>query len=75
MSESRLPTIQPSDDADTLVIALVKKHERYVFLYTAESKAEVLRTIGRFAADPDLEFTWWDAAMVSKKVRQLAGTE
>ena len=41
---------------DINVLALVKGAERYVFL--------------RFASNPDLSFTWYDAAVLSQKIRQ-----
>lgn len=53
------------------VLALVKDSERYVFLYDEESCDELLQTLGRFAADKDLTFTWYDAAVLSQKVRRL----
>lgn len=53
------------------VIALVKDTERYVFLYDDDSPATLLQTLGRFAADKDLSFTWYDAAVLSQKVRKL----
>jgi hypothetical protein len=52
------------------VLALVKGEERYVFLYTDEARAETLRTLGRFASNPELSFTWFDAAVLSQKVRK-----
>ena len=55
---------------DINVLALVKGSERYVFLYDDESRAETLRTLGRFASNPELSFTWYDAAVLSQKIRQ-----
>ena len=52
------------------VLALVKKNERYVFLYDDESREETLRTLGRYASNPELSFTWYDAAVLSQKIRQ-----
>ena len=57
------------------VLALVKGEERYVFLYNDESRAETLRTLGRFASNPELSFTWYDAAVLSQKVRQVESEE
>ncbi|MFM8634763.1 MAG: hypothetical protein ACKOEX_08135 [Planctomycetia bacterium] len=57
----------PSRDIN--VIALVKGGERYVFLYDDDSRAEALRTLGRYAANPDLSFSWYDAATLGQKVR------
>ena len=59
-------------EQDINVLALVKGEERYVFLYDDASKAETLRTLGRFASDPELSMTWYDAAVLSQKVRQTA---
>lgn len=55
---------------DINVLALVKGNERYVFLYDDASRAETLRTLGRFASNPELSFTWYDAAVLSQKIRQ-----
>lgn len=57
------------------VIALVKESERYIFLYDNESTSTLLQTLGRFAGDTDLSFTWYDAAVLSQRVRHLARQE
>lgn len=57
---------------DINVLALVKGAERYVFLYDDASRAETLRVLGRYASNPDLSFTWYDAAVLSQKIRQEA---
>ena len=49
---------------DINVLALVKGAERYVFLYDDASRAETLRTLGRYASNPELSFTWYDAAVL-----------
>lgn len=53
------------------VLALVKDSERYVFLYDDDSPSALLQTLGRYAADESLNFTWYDAAVLSQKVRRL----
>lgn len=58
----------PSRDIN--VIALVKGGERYVFLYDDDSREETLRALGRFAADPELSFSWYDASVLGDKVRR-----
>jgi hypothetical protein len=55
---------------DINVLALVKGDERYVFLYDDSSRAETLRVLGRYASNPQLSFTWYDAAVLSQKIRQ-----
>lgn len=54
---------------DINVLAMAKGEERYLFLFNDETRAELLRTLGRFASDPDLSFTWHDAAVLSQKIR------
>jgi len=53
------------------VLALVKDGERFVFLYDESSIASLLQTLGKYAADPELSFSWYDAAVLSQKVRRL----
>ena len=55
----------------TNVLALVKESERYIFLYDDDSPAELLQTLGKYAADKEMSFTWYDAAILSQKVRRL----
>ena len=57
---------------DINVLALVKGDERYIFLYDDDNRAETLRTLGRYASNPELSFTWYDAAVLSQKIRQTA---
>ena len=51
------------------VLALVKGEERYVFMFSDQRRAEALRTLGRYASNPELSFTWYDAAVLSQKIR------
>ncbi|MCA9040479.1 MAG: hypothetical protein KDA65_09045 [Planctomycetaceae bacterium] len=53
------------------VIALVKESERYIFLYDDSSPQVLLEQLGKKAADPELNFTWYDAAILSQKVRRV----
>ena len=55
---------------DINVLALVKGVERYIFLFDDDQKAECLRTLGRYATNPELSFNWYDAAILSQKIRQ-----
>jgi hypothetical protein len=57
---------------DINVLALVKGKERYIFLYDDDNRAETLRTLGRYASNQELSFTWYDAAVLSQKIRQTA---
>jgi len=55
------------------VLALVKGSERFVFLYDDDSPAALMTTLGRYAADEELSFSWYDAAVLSQKVRRMQG--
>lgn len=55
---------------DTNVLALVKGDERYILLFSDDNRAEALRTLGRWASNPDLSFTWYDAAVLSQRIRK-----
>lgn len=43
--------------------------DRYVFLWDDAYRADLMNTLGRYASDRDLSFTWYDAAVVAKAVR------
>jgi len=60
----------PRDDPETYVIALVKGSERYVWIFDEAHAAEALRSVGRLASNPELSFTWYDAAVLSQRIRQ-----
>jgi len=52
------------------VLAFVKGKERYLFLYDNAGAAEILRILGRYASSEDFSFTWYDAAVLSQKIRK-----
>ena len=70
LSDNTAPQGQAAVNQDINVLALVKGEERYVFLYTEANRAETLRVLGRYASNPELSFTWYDAAVLSQKIRQ-----
>ena len=55
---------------DINVLALIKGKERYIILYDDSQRAEALRMLGRHASNPELSFSWYDAAVLSQKIRQ-----
>ncbi len=54
------------------VVALVRGEEQYIFMFDNANRTETLRMLGRYAADPELSMTWYDAAVLSQKVREMA---
>lgn len=53
------------------VIHLAKQESRYTFLFQDQDLPTFLQVLGRYAADPEYDFTWYDAAVLSQKARQL----
>ena len=69
-SPRSLPHGDPAVNDDINVLALIKGKERYIFLYDDSQRAETLRMLGRHASNPELSFSWYDAAVLSQKIRQ-----
>ena len=56
--------------APTNVLCLVRGQERYVWMYDDGRERDVVRQLGKAAANPELSLTWKDAAMLSVKLRE-----
>ena len=54
------------------VLALVKGNERFVFVYDDDSRATLIDDFRARAADPTVNFTWFDAAVLTDKAREQA---
>jgi hypothetical protein len=52
-------------------VGFLKSGHRYWFFFDDVSLPAVLQTLGRMAADPELEFSWYDAAVLTQKLRRL----
>ena len=46
-------------------------HKNQLFEFDATTRDVVLKRIGQLAADPNVDFTWHDAAIVSQQIRHL----
>lgn len=57
------------------ILVLVKGNERYVFVFGDQDHKKVHRQFGRMASNPKLSFSWFDAALLSERVRALARKE
>lgn len=53
------------------VLALIKGKEKYVFLYKDVYKNELLRLFARYASNNELSFTWYDAAFLSNRLKDI----
>lgn len=59
------------DSGSIHVFALAKGAERYVILTDSAGRNDALRTLGRWASDPEMRFTWYDAAVIAQKIRAM----
>lgn len=62
----------PGTRTDVLYIEMQKCGERYIILYEdSDTKvAEALKQLGRWAANAELSFSWYDAAVMGQKIRK-----
>lgn len=51
-------------------VTLIKGKEKYIYLFDNAHRAHALRMLGRHASNPELSFSWYDAAMLCTKMRQ-----
>lgn len=54
------------------VLALIKGEERFVYIYDDESRQSLIEALRSQAANPNLSFSWFDAAVLTEKAREQA---
>ena len=54
------------------VLCLIKGHERYVILYHDNEQDKAVAAAAGYADNPDLAFTWYDAAVLEDEIRTTA---
>ena len=54
------------------VVAIIRGNEQYVILYRDGLEADVVRQLGVWASEPELEFTWFNAAKAAREIREKA---
>ena len=54
------------------VLALIKGDERFIFVYDDDSKDTLIEDIRNQAADPAVALNWFDAAVLTERVRNPA---
>jgi hypothetical protein len=54
------------------VLALIKGDERFIFVYDDESQDALIDDIRHKAADPAVSLNWFDAAVLTERVRNPA---
>jgi hypothetical protein len=58
-------------DRHTMVAVFTKGQERYVWVFPADQLVEACRSLGRFAANPELSLTWCDAADIADSMNRV----
>jgi len=58
------------DDGITILARVTSTGERYIFIFDDDNRRSIRQRLGQMAIDPDLSFTWVDAAMVSNRMRK-----
>lgn len=58
--------------SDCALMIYQKNDENYALLYERMDPASALRTLGRWAMDSELAFSWYDAALLAHQVRRIA---
>lgn len=61
--------MQSESNEELNVLAIVKDGHRHIFLYRDGQETDALRALGRAAADPETNFSWYDASVLGQKVR------
>jgi hypothetical protein len=54
------------------VLALIKGDERYIFVYDDDSREALIDDIRDKATDPTIAISWFDAAVLTERVRNAA---
>jgi hypothetical protein len=57
------------------ILTLNKDGERYLWIFDDHNRDATLRHIARDAANPELSLSWYDAAVLSRKVRKTTTQE
>ncbi len=57
------------------VLALFKGEERFIFVYDDESRDTLVDELRHKAADPAVALNWFDAAVLTERVRNPAEAE
>lgn len=67
------PTVQPDPaDQDVLIVGLTKGDQRYAIYFTDRTRRQAIHRCAEWARWKHLpEFTWADALVLQKKIREL----
>ena len=73
---NRLAVLNQINQCDPLVtVGRVKNGHTWLFRFRQSESTQALREVGHLAADSSNDFTWYDAALVSREIREGAFTK
>jgi len=55
---------------DINVIGFVKGPDKFILLYNDSDTAEALQSVDRWATHPEINFTWYDAGNLTKRIKE-----
>jgi hypothetical protein len=57
------------------VLALIKGHEHYIFVYDDASRPQLIDNFRDLAANPEVNLSWFDAMVLTTKAREQENVE
>ena len=57
---------------DLSVLALIRGKERHIYVYDDDSREDLVWAVRAHAADPGVNLSWFDAAVLTERARQQA---
>ena len=66
-----MTTQQPEEERRLNFVGFARGGERYLFFFDDASFGETQRVFRRFARNPDLSFSWFEAAKLGEAVQGL----
>lgn len=55
---------------DTYSVGCTQDGQRWLIIFDDSHRADALRQLGKWAADPKLDFSWYSAAVLAQRIRQ-----
>lgn len=56
--------------AEKQLIVYVKKPDTYIYQYDDQSRSQLIDLLSKQAADPRLNLSWYDAALIMRTAKQ-----
>lgn len=55
------------------VVKLVKDNQTFMVIFDDDQIEQAIKILAKYAANPDLIFSWYDAACLAKQIRIYEG--